>query len=308
MTQSRARAFTLVELLVVIAIIAILMSVLLPALGAARRQSDRVKCLASLRSLGQAYALYGHDNKQTWPVAQHRYYSGAASGSADREKRWYDFIAKYVMGGPQSDIVGGVTMSSKDCNFNGTAIPAAAPTATDPVWVGTLRYKSNPIWGCPAWNRVVWNSGNPTLDSPTITGYAMNFYPMSPYDGYTDFRELCRNRVIIQEDDIDRRGRYFKVVKWVQPAERALLIECISPLGLELTFGLYAQFPYRPDTNVVFPKVPDQTTFAMDFNRHGRRPIGNAATDASMNILYCDGHAGYASCRETYRACRFSAR
>ena len=60
-------AFTLIELLVVISIIALLIGILLPALGAARRTAQGVVCLSNMRSAGQGLATYGASNKDFIP-------------------------------------------------------------------------------------------------------------------------------------------------------------------------------------------------------------------------------------------------
>ncbi len=59
---SHSKAFTLIELLVVIAIVAILLSVLIPALNYAKIQATAAICLANLSGLCKTYVLYAEDN------------------------------------------------------------------------------------------------------------------------------------------------------------------------------------------------------------------------------------------------------
>ncbi len=68
-TQKSARTgFTLVELLVVIGIIALLISILLPALSKARQSAQRIRCMSNLRQLYMACQFYSLDNHEIVPI------------------------------------------------------------------------------------------------------------------------------------------------------------------------------------------------------------------------------------------------
>lgn len=62
-----SRAFTLIEMMVVVAIIMILAAMLLPALGRAKDQANRITCINNLRQLGYATHMYADDNEDQLP-------------------------------------------------------------------------------------------------------------------------------------------------------------------------------------------------------------------------------------------------
>ncbi len=63
----RPRTFTLIELLIVIAIIAILMSLLLPALGGAKRRAKIIVCTSNLKQMAAGMIIYAAFFDQEWP-------------------------------------------------------------------------------------------------------------------------------------------------------------------------------------------------------------------------------------------------
>jgi len=97
-SSRRQGAFTLIELLVVIAIIAILASLLLPALAMAKRHAIRVHCLNDEHQQIIALTMYANDNKDKLPDGSSGYWAwdmapdiqGFMTNNGTTYKSWYD--------------------------------------------------------------------------------------------------------------------------------------------------------------------------------------------------------------------------
>lgn len=116
MKLSRPHAFTLIELLVVIAIIALLIGILLPALGKARESAQDIKCQVNNRSVSQSMTLYADDNKGWLPMIPTE---SASIPSPNREQR----IDRQSLAGGLAGLFS--LMQVGDASWDGGPVPDA---------------------------------------------------------------------------------------------------------------------------------------------------------------------------------------
>jgi len=142
----RCGAFTLIELLVVIAVIAILASLLLPALGRAKSQGRRVQCLNNERQLALTWTLYTNDHNDELVANGH-----STSYPPDAARLW----------------VGGDTHFYFQAFTNSMYV-------LNPQYAAFASYLKSPtIYQCPEDKHRAWATP-PTAPQLKVRCYAMN--------------------------------------------------------------------------------------------------------------------------------------
>jgi prepilin-type N-terminal cleavage/methylation domain-containing protein/prepilin-type processing-associated H-X9-DG protein len=295
----RRQAFTLVELLVVIGIIAVLISILLPALTSARKQASAVKCLSHMRQFGMAFGLYASEYKGAFPVVRQDYPDNGITPVNQINVYWTDMLAKYVTAGKMNFQIG----SQIDFDM----------------------VRKSVLWGCPEWDGFSNNSG---ITASTMTygasrfdnGIAMNPFPTASASHPIESSKMppgkemqMRTTVIGAPDGSPAVGRYYKQSQWTKPSERLLLVDAsLWLLGFNATTVGGAIQPQNAIRT--FMGGPGQNN--VDRYRHGKYPpisgtvagvpaLSNRGGKVAYNILYVDGHGVTSNdIRDAYRGIR----
>ncbi|MBN1766612.1 MAG: prepilin-type N-terminal cleavage/methylation domain-containing protein [Sedimentisphaerales bacterium] len=191
------KGFTLIELLVVISIIALLISILMPALKIAREQASGAVCLSNQRSLITAWLMYAHDNKDC-----------LMGGSA-----YYGTDAPFVL---------------QPLNENGSPVDAAnvdLASRIRGIEAGKLYpyLNTHEVFHCPGDRR--WNRRPPPLDTYRSYSIIGTMYG-EDYDYDSDGYGFWLNPVVA----------YTKLSQIKSPSEKIVFLE-EDPLGQFNIYG-----------------------------------------------------------------------
>jgi prepilin-type N-terminal cleavage/methylation domain-containing protein/prepilin-type processing-associated H-X9-DG protein len=174
-SSPRRGGFTLVELLVVIGIIALLVGLLLPALGKAHQQANATKCLSNMRNMALAHCIYVNDNDGA--IIQAGFGHGSTSHS--EQGAWFYTLQKYYA----------------------TGLLLRCPADDSPHWEGGTPVPPSTL-ADPRWRRTSYGINNFLDPDLSPTGV---LYPGGPYRKIAQVR---RSSAVVHFIEMTQHGEY----------------------------------------------------------------------------------------------------
>jgi prepilin-type N-terminal cleavage/methylation domain-containing protein/prepilin-type processing-associated H-X9-DG protein len=276
--------FTLVELLVVIGIIAVLISVLLPALNKARRAAATVKCSSNMRQIGLAILQYTQANKGTLMPAQILRASASAQTMYPDGFGWSNELVhqKYITAPNAYTGNGSEVQFPTDSVFRcpeGIAPEDAGggSTSAEPMWPTNIacnaytfvksdnpRKDGQPVYATATWYQLNARTHTPDAN-PLNDPYKTGLKRVSPF---MDFTSMATNDTIL-----DRRfQRRISMIK--KSSVMVMMVEASDPNWV--------------DQGPVTEPNGKQFFIRRIGARHGKRTADGY--NAWTNICFFDGH------------------
>ena len=283
-SKLKCAAFTLVELLVVVGIIAVLVSMLLPALNKAKEAASQVQCQSNLKQIGLAIISYAQNNRGYPPPAEDAvgYSTGTGIGNILVKQKYIQSTYDQQVGRTgiffcPNDIYSATTV-------NATRIPSPYPF--QPAFTSTYRPEFNGGGLYVGWVAPAWRATAATPDDGLLC--FSNASKTGP-DGTTTGCYLPLVAGTTTNLTAPVWQKYAKFGTQVTGNGRVVLWEAVGPAG---DSGLFRAKPNSGHHMSGPPTVPDiYSKFKNGSNWEYGAALTTPHPKGRRSMLFSDGHA-----------------